>query len=43
MRSTYLAWYPRSELEILENAGHYPMNEVPLALATSIESFLRQA
>jgi len=43
MRSTYLAWYPRAELEILENAGHYPMNEVPLALATSIESFLRQA
>ncbi|QDQ84057.1 alpha/beta fold hydrolase [Paraburkholderia megapolitana] len=43
MRSTYLAWYPRAELEILTNAGHYPMDEVPLTLVTSIERFLRQA
>jgi esterase len=42
MRSTYLKWYPRADLEILANAGHYPMDEVPLALATSIERFLRQ-
>ncbi|MBB6498554.1 alpha/beta fold hydrolase [Pedobacter cryoconitis] len=42
MRSTYLSWYPQAQLEILPNAGHYPMNEAPVALATSIENFLRE-
>ena len=42
MRSTYLSWYPQAQLEILPNAGHYPMNETPVALATSIENFLRE-
>ncbi len=40
MRRTYLAWYPKARLEVLANAGHYPMNETPLALAASIEAFL---
>ena len=40
MRRTYLAWYPQARLEVLGNAGHYPMNETPLALAASIEGFL---
>jgi pimeloyl-ACP methyl ester carboxylesterase len=42
MRATYLAWYPNSELEVMPNAGHYPMDETPIALATSIEAFLRK-
>jgi pimeloyl-ACP methyl ester carboxylesterase len=41
MKATYLTWYPNSELEVMANAGHYPMDETPVALATSIESFLR--
>jgi len=41
MRQTFLAWYPKAELEIMPNAGHYPTDETPLALATSIETFLR--
>jgi len=40
MQSTYMRWYPNAELEILENAGHYPMDETPVALASSIERFL---
>lgn len=40
MRRTYLAWYPQARLQVLANAGHYPMNETPLALAASIEAFL---
>jgi pimeloyl-ACP methyl ester carboxylesterase len=41
MKATYLTWYKNAELEILPNAGHYPMNETQVALATSIEAFLR--
>ena len=41
MKSTYLAWYPNARMEVMENAGHYPMHETPVALATSIEKFLR--
>ncbi|PKB20596.1 alpha/beta fold hydrolase [Janthinobacterium sp. 64] len=42
MRRTYLARYPQARLEVLGNAGHYPMNETPLALAASIEAFLTE-
>jgi esterase len=40
MRRTYLSCYPQARLEVLANAGHYPMNETPLALAASVEAFL---
>ena len=42
MNATYLAWYPNAELEVMPNAGHYPMDETPIALATSMEAFLRR-
>lgn len=38
---TFLAWYPNVEFEIMTNAGHYPMFETPVTLATSVERFLR--
>jgi pimeloyl-ACP methyl ester carboxylesterase len=40
VKATYLAWYKNAELEVMQNAGHYPMYETPVALATSIEKFL---
>lgn len=40
MRATFLRLFPNSSLELLGNAGHYPMDETPVALATSVESFL---
>jgi esterase len=42
MQATFLAIYPDCELEVMANAGHYPMHETPVALATSIENFLRR-
>ncbi|GAA2006813.1 alpha/beta hydrolase [Nocardiopsis rhodophaea] len=40
MRSTFEKWYPNLEIDVLANAGHYAMDETPIALATSIERFL---
>jgi pimeloyl-ACP methyl ester carboxylesterase len=42
MKATYLATYPNAELLVMANAGHYPMNETPVALATAIQDFLRR-
>lgn len=43
MRHTYMRSFPNAILECMANAGHYPMEETPVALATSIESFLHEA
>jgi pimeloyl-ACP methyl ester carboxylesterase len=40
MEQTWLVFFPEAELTVLANAGHYPMFETPVALATSIEEFL---
>jgi len=42
MRRTYLQRYANASVEVIANAGHYPMNETPLALVSAIESFLRE-
>ncbi len=41
MERTYLRRYRQATLEVLEDAGHYPMNETPLALVAAMEFFLR--
>jgi pimeloyl-ACP methyl ester carboxylesterase len=42
MEGTYLAWLPNVQLEIIANAGHYPMQEAPVNLATIIEDFINK-
>jgi pimeloyl-ACP methyl ester carboxylesterase len=42
LRGTYLTAFPAARLEVFENAGHYAMFETPVALATSIEAFLKE-
>ena len=43
MQGTCLAWYPNARLELVPNAGHYPMYETPVQMATLMERFLRAA
>ena len=42
MEQTWRVFFPEAELTILPDAGHYPMFESPVSLATSIEEFLAQ-
>lgn len=42
MQRTFMAWYPRARLKLLSNAGHYPMQEVPVHLVSVIEAFLHE-
>lgn len=42
VRATFAEWYPRLEVEVMANAGHYAIDETPVALATSMERFLGQ-
>ncbi|WP_423458461.1 alpha/beta fold hydrolase [Ottowia sp. VDI28] len=39
-RATWMEYYPNAQLEVVRNAGHYPMDETPIILATAIEKFL---
>jgi pimeloyl-ACP methyl ester carboxylesterase len=40
MEQTWCVFFPDAELTIMPDAGHYPMFESPVSLATSIEEFL---
>ena len=40
MRNTFLKYYPNVELEILNNSGHYPMQEIPIWFISTMEAFL---
>jgi pimeloyl-ACP methyl ester carboxylesterase len=40
MRQTLMQWFPRSELTVFADAGHYAIDEVPIATASEIERFL---
>ncbi|MEY7970362.1 alpha/beta fold hydrolase [Saccharomonospora xinjiangensis] len=42
MRQTFTQWYPNCTVDVLANCGHYAIDETPVALATSLESFLRE-
>lgn len=37
---TFLKWYPNAFIECCKNAGHFPMQETPIYLASLIEKFL---
>lgn len=39
-RATWMRLYPNALLEVIRNAGHYPMDEAPVILATLVEKFL---
>jgi pimeloyl-ACP methyl ester carboxylesterase len=42
-RATWMQHHPAAQLDVVRNAGHYPMDETPVYLATRIETFLAAA
>jgi pimeloyl-ACP methyl ester carboxylesterase len=40
MKETILQWFPNSSLQVIADAGHYPMFETPWIFLTRVESFL---
>lgn len=40
MQATFLRWYPNAELDVIGNAGHYPMWETPVDLASRIQRYM---
>ena len=41
-RETFLQWYPRAELAVCRNAGHYPQQEAPVYVASVMNAFLNR-
>ncbi len=41
MKQTILKWFPKADLGVLKCAGHYPMYEIPVELATICDNFMR--
>jgi len=42
MEQTLLDYYPHASLTVIENAGHFPMAETPVWLATLMEGYFRK-
>ncbi|MBF5003892.1 alpha/beta fold hydrolase [Diaphorobacter caeni] len=40
MQATFSTLYPQARIEVLADAGHYPMDETPRELVTLVERFL---
>lgn len=42
MADTYGHWLEKTEIEVIQGSGHYPMLETPLFLASKMEEFMKK-
>ena len=42
VESTFLSWYPNTQIATIANAGHYAMQETPALFAAIVENFLNE-
>jgi len=42
MKQSIFQWFPHAQLNICRNAGHYPLQETPVYLASVITKFLKE-
>jgi len=43
VRATYMENHPHAKLHVIDNAGHYPMQETPIYLGSQMQSFMAAA
>ena len=42
IKNTWMKFHPKAELQVIENSGHCPMQEIPIRLQTVMEQWMEK-